>query len=157
MCYKFATKYFWMYSSEIMCSKSYTYFTLIKGLNVNSSANVDGMVGSPSLHFSYRKKKQRYCFQFSMLSVVDHVIGCDTSVKYLCPCQLLLNDFIVRFHMTCKFQITDGVLMTAVNTLKHKHTMVRQCVIQAKYTLSEQNIFNIQTKKNLNVSLMKIH
>lgn len=47
---------FWMHSTEIISSKSSsTYFTLIKGLNVNSSAKVDGMVGSPLLHFSYRK------------------------------------------------------------------------------------------------------
>ena len=94
---------------------------------MNSSAKVDGMVGSPLLHFSYRiRKKDATVYSLSAPSTAGHLTGCEAEVGYLCPCELLLNDFVVRFHVFCKFQIVDGVLMTAVDTLKHKHATVRQ-------------------------------
>lgn len=42
-----------------MSITSCTYFTLIKGLNLNSSATVEGMVGSPLLTFSYGFNKKQ--------------------------------------------------------------------------------------------------
>lgn len=42
--------------------------------------------------------------------------------------------------MTCEFQIADGVLVTAVNTLKYINNVVSQPGMQLKYTLSEQHI-----------------
>lgn len=38
---------------------------------------------------------------------------------YLSPGKLLLNDFIVWLHVTGKFQITDGVLVAAVDALEN--------------------------------------
>lgn len=44
-------------------------------------------------------------------------------MEYLCPCQLFLNVFIVWFHVTCKLQVADSVLVAAINTLKNTNTL----------------------------------
>lgn len=65
-----------------------------------------------------RRQKDLRVF-ISAQSVVNPQTGLVTSATYLCPCKLLLNDFIIWLHMTGKFQITDGVLMAAVDALKN--------------------------------------
>lgn len=43
-----------------------TYLTLIKGLKVNSSAKVEGIVGSPFSYLSYRKQKDEEIHLFAL-------------------------------------------------------------------------------------------
>lgn len=84
---------------------------------MNSSAKVEGMVGSPFSCFSYRRDKDSFLCLYNLA-------GYNPST-YLGPSQLLLDDVVVRFHMSCEFQIADGVLMTAVDALKSKNIGAR--------------------------------
>lgn len=42
--------------NSLKITSNFTYLTLMKGLNVNSSAKVEGIVASPLSHFSYKNK-----------------------------------------------------------------------------------------------------
>lgn len=80
-----------------------------------SQSGRNGGFSIDALLLQRRRKDLRVeCFHLSaVLSVVNPPLA-----TYLCPCKFLLNDFIVWLHMTGKFQITDGVLMAAVDALE---------------------------------------
>lgn len=84
---------------------------------MNSSARVEGTVGSPLLHCSCGIASVNPTLLSGAHTKDEHHCGTRGVIRYLGPRQLLQNVLIVWLHVACKFQIADSVLVTAVNTL----------------------------------------